>query len=74
MTTCPKLEDAVTGQAVISVGKLGPLQSLPPLNAGKGSGGGLIVSQEGEKPRNNVADKMRQLMERWEQSIRAFLI
>jgi len=32
-------------------------------------GSGRIVLQEGDKPRNDVADKMGQLMERWEKSI-----
>src|ERR1035438_2347900 len=69
MTTCLKLEEAVTGRAVVSVGELGPLQLIPLLKAGEGNGSGLVISQEREKPRNDVADKMRQLMKRWEQSI-----
>src|ERR1035437_6400031 len=71
MPTLSKLEDAVTGQAVSFVpGKLGPLQLIPLLGSREGSGSGRVVLQEGEKPSNDVADKMTQLVERWEQRIR----
>lgn len=60
---------AVTGQAGLFVRELGPLQQIPLLIPGKGGRSASVVLQEGEKPRNDVADKMGQLVERWEQSI-----
>lgn len=64
------LQDAVTGQAVSFVAELGPLQSISLFKGREGSvGSGQIVLQEGGEPSNDVADKMGQLMERWEQSI-----
>lgn len=50
--------------------KLRLFQSLPFLRGGGGCvGSGQVVLQERHEARNDVADKMGQLMERWEQSI-----
>ena len=51
------------------VGELGPVESIELIKSGNLFAGGDVILQEREKPRNNVADKMRQLMESWEQSI-----
>jgi hypothetical protein len=65
-----KLEDAVTGQAGASIPRqLGPFKPVELIERGgsfRNSGRGF---QEWPEARNDVADKLTQLMERWKDSI-----
>jgi len=50
-------------------GELGPIEALEFVQRGEFCRGDDVILQQRVEPRNDVADKMRQLMERWEQSI-----